>query len=118
MYRLLRDYVDSLPEVPLYPEQAESPMVTPDFDMAVGPAIDAAAMRQFTGYLETSWSDRPRAKGKCKVVSLRMQEDLVDGLDAVRVRHGIKSRMDLFRSALEVYLATLGEHEVAGLIRR
>ncbi len=56
--------------------------------------------------------------GPLKVLPLRMQVELVDALDDVRVRHGMKSRMALFRAALEMYLTSLEEHAAAGLVRR
>lgn len=55
--------------------------------------------------------------GPMKVLPLRMQENLVAALDDVRKRHGLKSRMELFRAALEMYLGSLEEHEAAGLVR-
>jgi hypothetical protein len=50
-----------------------------------------------------------------KVLPLRMEAELVQRLDEARERLGMKSRMELFRRALGVYLAGVGEAEVAAL---
>ena len=50
-----------------------------------------------------------------RVLPLRMDAELVARLDEARERLGLKSRMDLFRRALQSYLSTAGEHEVAAL---
>ena len=50
-----------------------------------------------------------------KVLPLRMEADIVTRLDEARVRLGLKSRMDLIRRALHVYLDSAGEGEVAAL---
>ncbi|MEZ4265477.1 MAG: ribbon-helix-helix protein, CopG family [Myxococcota bacterium] len=47
-----------------------------------------------------------------KVLPLRMEAELVAKLDEARERLGLKSRMDLFRRALGVYLEGAGEVEV------
>jgi hypothetical protein len=50
-----------------------------------------------------------------KVLPLRMEADLVAKLDEARERLGLKSRMELFRRALGVYLEGVGEAEVGAL---
>ena len=50
-----------------------------------------------------------------KVLPLRIEADLVVRLDEARERLGLKSRMDLFRRSLNLYLAREGEAEVAAL---
>jgi metal-responsive CopG/Arc/MetJ family transcriptional regulator len=49
------------------------------------------------------------------VLPLRMEADLVAKLDEARERLGLKSRMELFRRALGVYLEGAGEAEVGAL---
>ena len=51
----------------------------------------------------------------CKVLPLRMETELVTQLDNARKRLGLKSRMELFRSALHAYLDAQGEGKVAAL---
>ena len=48
-----------------------------------------------------------------KVLPLRLAADAVAGLDEARERQGLKSRMELFRRALHLYLTRVGEHEAA-----
>jgi hypothetical protein len=48
-----------------------------------------------------------------KVLPLRMPAETVEALDDVWRRHGLKSRMDLFRQALDQYLTGLGERDAA-----
>ena len=48
-----------------------------------------------------------------KVLPLRLEADLVEKLDEVRKRQGLRSRMDLFRKSLQVFLASVGENDVA-----
>jgi hypothetical protein len=48
-----------------------------------------------------------------KVLPLRLEADLVEKLDEVRKRQGLRSRMDLFRKALQTFLASVGEKDVA-----
>ena len=43
----------------------------------------------------------------------RLEADLVEKLDEVRKRQGLRSRMDLFRKSLQTYLASVGENDVA-----
>ncbi len=50
------------------------------------------------------------------VLPLRMEADVVDKLDDVWRRQGLRSRMELFRRALQSYLAGVGEHDVAALL--
>ena len=55
-----------------------------------------------------------RKKGVAfKVLPLRLEADLVEKLDEVRKRQGLRSRMDLFRKSLQTYLASVGENDVA-----
>lgn len=48
-----------------------------------------------------------------KVLPLRMKTDLVERIDEAWKRHGLKSRMELLREALQNYLADIGERELA-----
>jgi hypothetical protein len=41
---------------------------------------------------------------------------VVDKLDEAWKRHGLPSRMDLFRKSLHDYLASVGENDVAALL--
>ena len=50
-----------------------------------------------------------------KILPLRMEADHVIRLDQAWQRLGLKSRMDLFRQSLHIYLAQHGEHDVAAL---
>ena len=76
------------------------------------------------------WKNRPASQskvlvgpvGRCspgepavehKVLSLRMPAETVEALDDVWRRRGLKSRMELFRHALEQYLSGLGEAAAA-----
>jgi hypothetical protein len=52
-----------------------------------------------------------------KVLPLRMPAATVEALDEVWRRRGLKSRMDLFRHALDQYLTGIGEGDAADLIR-
>jgi hypothetical protein len=52
-----------------------------------------------------------------KVLPLRMPAATVEALDEVWRRRGLKSRMDLFRHALDQYLTGLGEGDAADLVR-
>ena len=52
-----------------------------------------------------------------KVLPLRMPAETVAALDDVWRRRGLKSRMDLFRHALDQYLTALGEEAVATRVR-
>ena len=52
-----------------------------------------------------------------KVLPLRMPAETVEALDAVWRRQGLKSRMDLFRLALDRYLTELGEDAAAERVR-
>ena len=56
--------------------------------------------------------------GERRVLPLRMHDDTIDALDDVWRRHGLSSRMDMFRCALHQYLTSLEEHEAATLVRR
>jgi hypothetical protein len=51
-----------------------------------------------------------------KILPLRMAAAIVDKLDEAWKRHGLHSRMDLFRKSLHDYLAGAGETEVAALL--
>jgi len=46
-----------------------------------------------------------------------MPEETVAALDEAWRRHGLKSRMGLFRAALDMYLTSLEENEAAALVR-
>jgi len=48
-----------------------------------------------------------------KVLPLRLEADLVEKLDEVRKRQGLRSRMDLFRKSLQTFLASVGENDAA-----
>ena len=50
-----------------------------------------------------------------KVLPLRMETELVEQLDQARERLGLKSRMELFRRALNTFLDQQGEADVAAL---
>ena len=52
-----------------------------------------------------------------KVLPLRMPAATVEALDEVWRRRGLKSRMVLFRHALDQYLTGLGEGDAADLVR-
>ena len=52
-----------------------------------------------------------------KVLPLRMPAATVEALDEVWRRRGLKSRMDLFRHALDQYLTGIGEGDAADLVR-
>lgn len=52
-----------------------------------------------------------------KVLPLRLPSETVAALDDVWRRHGLKSRMDLFRRALDAYLVGLGEEDKAARVR-
>jgi hypothetical protein len=51
-----------------------------------------------------------------KILPLRMEAATVDKLDQAWKRLGLHSRMDLFRKAVQSYLAGVGETEVAALL--
>ncbi len=52
-----------------------------------------------------------------KVLPLRMPAETVEALDDVWRRHGLKSRMDLFRQALHQYLTGIGEGDAADRVQ-
>lgn len=52
-----------------------------------------------------------------KVLPLRMSAATVAALDDVWRRHGLRSRMDLFRHSLDQYLTGIGEGDAADLVR-
>jgi len=52
-----------------------------------------------------------------KVLPLRMPTETVEALDDVWRRRGLKSRMELFRHALDQYLSGLGEAAAAARVR-
>ena len=52
-----------------------------------------------------------------KGLPLRMPAATVEALDEVWRRRGLKSRMDLFRHALDEYLTGIGEGAAADLVR-
>ena len=47
-----------------------------------------------------------------KVLSVRMESELVEKLDEAWQRHGLKSRMELFRASLQKYFASVGKEEL------
>lgn len=51
-----------------------------------------------------------------KVLSIRMESNLVEKLDEAWKRQGLESRMQLFRQALSTYLAGKGETELAEML--
>ena len=51
-----------------------------------------------------------------KILPLRMEAAVVEKLDEAWKRHGLHSRMELFRKSLHDYLAGVGENEVAALL--
>ena len=51
-----------------------------------------------------------------KVLPVRMEADLVERLDEVWKRHGLNSRMELFRKALSAYMADRGETDLAEIL--
>ncbi|MNL83413.1 hypothetical protein D3C87_2110530 [compost metagenome] len=51
-----------------------------------------------------------------QVLPLRMESTLVNHLDEAWRRLGLRSRMDLFRVSLRVYLASVGECDIAKLV--
>lgn len=57
----------------------------------------------------------PRAS-RPPLLPLRMESDLVDKLDEAWRRQGLASRMDLFRRALQAFLVSAGENDVAALL--
>lgn len=58
-------------------------------------------------------ASRRQDGGKAKVLPLRMEASLVHRLDEARLRLGLRSRMDLIRTALQSCLAAAGETELA-----
>lgn len=56
---------------------------------------------------------RERNPEEMKVLPLRMAAETVEALDEVWRRHGLKSRTELFRQALDQYLTALGEEVAA-----
>jgi hypothetical protein len=57
----------------------------------------------------------PQTSQDFRVLPLRMESSLVEQLDEARERLGLRSRMALFRAALQSYLTAAGEHDVAAL---
>jgi hypothetical protein len=51
-----------------------------------------------------------------KVLPIRMEADLVEKLDEVWKRQGLKSRMELFRKSLASYMASVGEDDLAEML--
>jgi len=57
-----------------------------------------------------------RAPGVEMVLAMRFLPELVDRIDEIWRRHGMRSRMDFFRAALHHHLRALGENEVAAML--
>ena len=51
-----------------------------------------------------------------KILPLRMEAAVVDKLDEAWKRQGLKSRTELFRMSLHLFLRKSGENEVAALL--
>jgi hypothetical protein len=51
-----------------------------------------------------------------KVLPLRMETDLVEKIDEAWKRHGLTSRMELFRHALSAYMTSKGETDLAEML--
>ena len=51
-----------------------------------------------------------------KVLPVRMESDLVEKLYEAWKRHGLKSRMELFRVSLQKYFAAVGETKVSEML--
>ena len=60
---------------------------------------------------------RSENAGTKRVLPLRMHEETIQALDEVWRRQGLKSRMDFFRAALDLYLTHHEEHDAAALVR-
>jgi hypothetical protein len=58
----------------------------------------------------------PREEVTFKVLPLRLEAAVVDKLDESWKRQGLKSRTELFRKSLHLFLRTSGEDEVAALL--
>lgn len=56
-----------------------------------------------------------RKVGPMMVLPVRLEASVVRRLDAAWKRQGLRSRMDLFRQALQAFLGHAGEREVAAL---
>lgn len=51
-----------------------------------------------------------------RVLPLRMETELVDKLDEAWKRHGLSSRMELFRKSLADYMSRVGEDDLAEML--
>jgi hypothetical protein len=51
-----------------------------------------------------------------RILPMRMEADLVEKLDEVWRRRGLRSRMHLFRESLQAYLSGVGETDVAAML--
>lgn len=58
-----------------------------------------------------------RAERIYKILPVRMESALVEKLDEAWQRQGLKNRMELFRRSLQTYLASVGENELAKMMR-
>ena len=56
---------------------------------------------------------QPRAGSSLKVVPVRIEASTLASLDEARQRLGFRTRMELFRMALGIYLTAAGESDVA-----
>lgn len=54
--------------------------------------------------------------GDCKVLPVRLEAKLVEQIDEAWRRHDLKSRMELFRRALLVYMQEKGEAEIVAAL--
>lgn len=61
--------------------------------------------------------ERDGEPAEIKVLPLRMAAEAVEALDGVWRRHGLKSRTELFRHALDQYLTSLGEEAAVSRVR-
>ena len=57
----------------------------------------------------------PRTSSSLKVVPVRIEASALASLDEARERLGFRTRMELFRMALGIYLTAAGEPDVAQL---
>ena len=57
----------------------------------------------------------PRPRSNLKVVPVRIEASALASLDEARERLGFRTRMELFRMALSIYLTAAGEPDVGQL---
>ena len=65
------------------------------------------------GLVPVGPSHQRQSEAEHKVVPLRLAVEAIEGLDQARERQGLKSRMELFRRALHLYLTSVGETAAA-----